>query len=76
MLEDAIFNESIPSSSFLVPHQTVSQIKPCASHMTDISHFEVVKDITLMQQLLEPAEVELSSKTEDEMVLPIYFFIC
>ena len=46
--------------------------------MTDISHFEVVKgsdthEESLAQEFLKPAEVELSSETEDEIVLPIYF---
>ena len=58
-----------------------SQTEPHSSRMTDMSHFEVAKgsdthEESLAQEFLEPAEVELSSDTEDKMVLPIYSFIC
>ena len=82
MLQDEIFDESIPYQFiFSSPSDSfgVSQTKPHASHITDISHFEVVKswdthEESLVQQPLEPAKEELSSEAEDEMVLP-YLFI-
>ena len=84
MLNNETFDEAILHQFiFISPSDNpgISQTKPHSSHMTDISHFEVVKGLdtheeSLAQEFLKPAEVELSSDTEDEIVLPIYSFIC